>query len=318
MSIRYKENDKMSDVICDEPALLQMMTRFGIPLGVGEKSVKDVCTENDVDTDTFLAVANYTRQGAEVADYYANRISVKALIVYLSRAHAYFLNFQLPSIRRKLLEAIDCSRENEVAFLILKFYDEYMLEVRKHMQHENRKIFTYVNNLISGVRQEGFEIAQFAKSHEAIDRKLLELKNIIIKYYTRTDGYELLAGVLFDIFNCENDLRVHCSLEDDLFIPAVQKLEREVTAREISEEQNPDQTADSPADDVLSDREREIVRCAVCGMTNKEIAEKLYISINTVLTHRKNISRKLNIHSVSGLTIYAIVNKLVRLDEVKS
>jgi regulator of cell morphogenesis and NO signaling len=175
-----------------------------------------------------------------------------------------------------------------------------------------------VNNLISGVRQEGFEIAQFAKSHEAIDRKLLELKNIIIKYYTRTDGYELLAGVLFDIFNCENDLRVHCSLEDDLFIPAVQKLEREVTAREISEEQNPDQTADPPADDVLSDREREIVRCAVCGMTNKEIAEKLYISINTVLTHRKNISRKLNIHSVSGLTIYAIVNKLVRLDEVKS
>jgi regulator of cell morphogenesis and NO signaling len=264
-------------------------------------------------------VANYTRQGDEVAEYYANRISVKALIVYLSRAHAYFLNFQLPAIRRKLLEAIDCSRENEVAFLILKFYDEYMQEVRKHMQHENRKIFTYVNNLIGGVRQEGFEIAQFAKSHEAIDRKLQELKNIIIKYYTRTDGYELLAGVLFDIFNCENDLRVHCSLEDDLFIPAVQKLEQEVTARGMnpkSEETVGEEKAD--ADEVLSDREKDVVRCAVRGMTNKETAEKLFISVNTVLTHRKNISRKLNIHSISGLTIYAIVNKLVRLDEVNS
>jgi regulator of cell morphogenesis and NO signaling len=317
MSIKYKENDKMSDVICDEPSLLQMMTRFGIPLGVGEKSVKEVCAENDVDTDTFLAVANYTRQGVEVADYYANRISVKALIVYLSRAHAYFLNFQLPAIRRKLLEAIDCSRENEVAFLILKFYDEYMLEVRKHMQHENRKIFTYVNNLIVGIRQEGFEIAQFAKSHEAIDRKLQELKNIIIKYYTRTDGYELLAGALFDIFNCENDLRVHCSLEDDLFIPAVQKLEREVTARGLTGEQIEPDERESTENETLSDREKEIVRCVVCGMTNKEVAEKLFISVNTVLTHRKNISRKLNIHSVSGLTIYAIVNKLVRLDEVK-
>ena len=58
--------------------------------------------------------------------------------------------------------------------------------------------------------------------------------------------------------------------------------------------------------------------CAVKGMTNKEIAENLFISLNTVLTHRKNISRKLNIHSISGLTIYAIVNKLVNLDEVKT
>ena len=51
-------------------------------------------------------------------------------------------------------------------------------------------------------------------------------------------------------------------------------------------------------------------------MTNKEVAEKLFISINTVLTHRKNISRKLDIHSVSGLTIYAIVNQLVNIEEI--
>lgn len=67
----------------------------------------------------------------------------------------------------------------------------------------------------------------------------------------------------------------------------------------------------------LSQREKEIVGCIVRGMTNKEIAEKLFISIHTVVTHRKNISRKLQIHSAAGLTIYAIVNKLVELSEVK-
>jgi regulator of cell morphogenesis and NO signaling len=225
------------------------------------------------------------------------------------------LSFQLPSIRRKLLEAIDCSRENEVAYLILKFYDEYMSEVRKHMQHENRKIFTYVNGLMEGVKTQDFEIAQFAKGHDAIDRKLQELKNIIIKYYTRTDGYEMLAGVLFDIFNCEADLRAHCAVEDALFVPAVQRLEKEVAenGRTIDEELEEENNS---ANETLSDREKEIVGCIVKGMTNKEIAQTLFISVNTVLTHRKNISRKLNIHSISGLTIYAIVNKIVKLDEV--
>ena len=69
--------------------------------------------------------------------------------------------------------------------------------------------------------------------------------------------------------------------------------------------------------DTLSQREKEIVVCVVKGMTNKEIAEKLFLSFHTVITHRRNISKKLQIHSAAGLTIYAIVNKLVTLNEVK-
>lgn len=69
--------------------------------------------------------------------------------------------------------------------------------------------------------------------------------------------------------------------------------------------------------DSLSQREKEILGCVVRGMTNKEIAEKLYISVHTVITHRRNLTRKLQIHSAAGLTIYAIVNKLVDISEVK-
>ena len=75
----------------------------------------------------------------------------------------------------------------------------------------------------------------------------------------------------------------------------------------------------SPASETehLSQREKEIVICVVKGMTNKEIADQLFLSIHTVNTHRRNIARKLEIHSVAGLTIYAIVNKLVDISEVK-
>ena len=67
----------------------------------------------------------------------------------------------------------------------------------------------------------------------------------------------------------------------------------------------------------VAQREREIIICVVKGMTNKEIAGQLYLSTHTVITHRRNISKKLQIHSPSGLTIYAIMNKLVELEDIK-
>lgn len=69
--------------------------------------------------------------------------------------------------------------------------------------------------------------------------------------------------------------------------------------------------------EALSSREKEIVTCVVKGMTNKEIADALFLSTHTVITHRRNIARKLQIHSPAGLTIYAIVNKLVEIQDIK-
>lgn len=67
----------------------------------------------------------------------------------------------------------------------------------------------------------------------------------------------------------------------------------------------------------LSAREKEVIVCVIQGMTNKQIADKLYLSTHTIITHRRNISAKLQIHSTAGLTIYAIVNKLVELDNIQ-
>lgn len=68
----------------------------------------------------------------------------------------------------------------------------------------------------------------------------------------------------------------------------------------------------------LTPREKEIVIGIVKGLSNKEIAEDINVSVNTVMTHRRNIAAKLQIHSPAGLTIYAIVSKLVKLEDIKS
>ena len=69
--------------------------------------------------------------------------------------------------------------------------------------------------------------------------------------------------------------------------------------------------------ELLGEREKEVIVALVQGMSNKQIADHLCISTNTVITHRRNIARKLQIHSAAGLTIYAIVNNLVVISMVK-
>lgn len=314
---RYSETDKMSDLISDNYSLLMVMSRFGLSLGFGDKTVAEVCEAQGVHCPTFLTVANFISESHHKETHYDDSdYSLLALLDYLKRAHTYFLDFNLPSIRRKLIETIDCSGADEVATLILKFFDEYAREVRRHMDYENRSVFTYVEGLLEGNVSDTYDIATFASKHSQVNTKLTELKNIIVKYYPGKENNNLLNAVLFDIYNCEQDLATHCDVEDYLLVPAVYALERRVQldGKPLA---NADVSEKSSEQEALSAREKEIIACVVKGMTNKETAECLCLSIHTVITHRRNIARKLQIHSPAGLTIYAIVNKLVELADIK-
>ena len=316
----YTPTDKMSDIICDNYSLLQVMSRFDIPLGFGDASVEEVCQTNQVDCHTFLAVVNFINKGHSRSSLPYVDLSVQALMHYLKNAHHYFLDFQLPTIRRKLLEAIDCSTDGEVTILILKFFDGYVQEVRNHMNYEDAHVFTYVEKLLKGEKDEAYDINMFVRHHHHIDEKLTELKNSIIKYYPVNQNAYRMNSVLFDIFNCEKDLALHTDVEDYLFVSAVLQLEENIKNKKesiVSRVQEETISEEPASQDNLSQREKEIIRCVVKGLSNKEIAEELFISIHTVITHRRNIARKLEIHSPTLLTVYAIVNKLVDISEVK-
>jgi len=191
--------------------------------------------------------------------------------------------------------------------------------VRNHMSYEDTHVFTYVDKLLKGKKSEDYDINMFVRHHDHIDEKLTELKNSIIKYYPDSRKSYVMNAVLFDIFNCEKDLASHNEVEDYLFVPAVLQLEQQVSQSHTYKkvEEVPMAKEEKTAADDLSQREKEIITCVVKGMSNKEIAESLYISIHTVITHRRNIARKLQIHSPTLLTVYAIVNKLVDISEVK-
>jgi regulator of cell morphogenesis and NO signaling len=310
----YTEKDRMRDVIEDNSALLMAISRFGISLGFGDSSVSEVCRSHNVDCGTFLTVANFISGN----EYKHNDVSISSLMDYLKSAHAYFLEFSLPSIRRKLIEAINCRDEDNVSMLVLKFFDNYVSEVENHMKYENEHVFAYVEDLLNNKVHDNMSIANYSARHNSISAKLKELKDIIIGYYPLKNS-DLINSVLFDIIVCEQDLVSHCDIEDKIFVPEVKLIEDKLKLdavnagdAEARQEEN-----DSERIDALSDREKEIVRCVAKGMSNKEIADELCLSIHTVTTHRRNLCSKLQIHSPAGLTIFAIINNLVSLDEVK-
>ena len=307
----YTPTDRMSELVEQRYDLLRILSCFNFALGFGDKSIRQVCHEQQVDVNTFLAVVN---MGESYNAQLIENISVGELIKYLKNAHTYFLDFSLPMLRRKLSEAVTSAVENTVSLMILRYFDAYTEEVKRHMEYEEHNVFPHVEALLRG-EQVDYSIEEFAQQHRASDdhhviARITELKNILIKYYPSNSYNELLYSVLFDLFTYQRDLATHCRLEDDLFVPAVRMLMGGYVEHSVED------THSAEARDVLSTRERDVVIGVVKGMTNKEIADSLYLSVHTVTTHRKNIARKLQIHSAAGLTIYAIVNKLVALSDL--
>lgn len=311
----YEADDKMISIIRDNYNILQSLGSFGINLGFGDKTVREVCEEQGVDTYTFLAVINLTINGYKESDMVA-RLSLPTLLHYLKASHAYYIGFQLPFIRKELVEALD--ENDNLARLILRLYDEYAHSITSHMEYEEKNVFPYVQALIDGTATANFEIETFSKHHVQVNTKLKELKNIIIKYLP-SDGLHnnLLSATLYDIYNNEEWLDLHSLVEDEIFKPAIRQMELKLQKNDVSVKIS-NMISQAPlGDEQLSEREKDVIVALVQGMTNKEIADHLFISINTVITHRRNIARKLQIHSPAGLTIYAIVNNLVDISSVK-
>ncbi len=307
----YICSDRLRDLIDANSDLMMVAARFGISLGFGDKTVKEVCAEDGVDENTFLAVCNLIDNRP-----YSIDVSLTSLMNYLRSAHSYFLEFLLPSIRRKLLLAVSALPIDDVMLQLLKFFDDYCTEVRRHMEHENDSIFSYVDRLLKGDISDEFRIADYSVGHTSMTEKLEKLKDIFIRHYHVMNNL-LLVSALNDIIDCNADLCSHCEIEDRMFLPAVERLEQSMQLKERDAVPEDDKSDESDSLlEIMTEREKDILRCVARGMQNKEIADKLFISINTVTTYRRNISAKLNIHSAAGLTVFAILHHLVDINEI--
>lgn len=280
----------MAVVLAAHNELIPVLNRFGIRLGVGDKTVLDLCIEHDLNPDFIVTVLNVYLDESFIPDASLSLFDTESIADYFRQTVENYIHDLVPNIEKHLnaLIALSGSENSELGMLRLLF-----LKFKERMTNHLQNSVDYDDDFP--------------------DELLHDLKNILIKHLSEDYNQNLCYAVIFSLNSFELDLAAHNRLRNKVLRPKLNELDP-MGMQQLQDNISSDQPhSQHEPNHQLSNRETEILRLIVQGYLNKEIAEALNISHNTVLTHRKNIIAKTGIKTVSGLTFYCIRNGLISM-----
>ena len=284
-------NMKMSEAIESHLALVPVINRFGIRLGVGDDTIKTVCETHNVDPDFFLTIVNTFINKDYFPEKELQHFHLSHIIDYLKKTNHYYLQNQLPNIERHLHYFLRASDPTNTSLRLLgDMFSEFKDHLRRRIEADEREWFPHLLDSATEPKKSRLPRPKPTTENddEAIQATLDDMRHIMLKHLSGRYDENLCYAVLFAIDTLGRDIRQHNRIRHRILLPM------------IDDESNR-----------LSEREKDVLRLIVEGLTNKEIAARLYVSINTILTHRKNITSKLGIKTTPGLTFYAITHRLI-------
>ena len=235
------KNLKMADLILLNYQLLPIINRFGINLGFGEKTIQQICAQNEININFFLEIINAFHDKNYFPDENLQKFSIQLIINYLSKTHDFFSEVKLLAIEKMINQLIDNykGKNQQKIELIKNFFLGYKKEFISHITYENNTVFPYVITVekayisqskdnISIVMQNNYSIEKYANEHSNIHEKLFDLKNILIKYLPKLNEADLCNHILFDIFELETDLINHQRIEEKVLIPKIYAMEKKL------------------------------------------------------------------------------------------
>ncbi len=304
---------KMSELVEHNFHLLSILSRLGMKGSFADHSVEEMCSRYSFDADTFILICEvYSGREFKPSDELFRRCRIEDLLKYLHSSHEFYLNSALANLAPSIEEMIRYTQPVRQK-VFRQFFNGYRTELERHFEHEESHVMPYIRSLLDGCPEPGRSITHFHEQHSHIEESLSDLKKLIMQSMPPECDGEPRIEVLDNIFHLQLDLRYHTYIEDEVLMPLVERYEKQVPwhrsacSQEAAEEEHNE----------LSDREEEVLVQVARGLLNKEIADKLNISINTVITHRKNITRKTGIKTVPGLTVYAILRGLIDINSIE-
>lgn len=309
----FSVNMKASELVESNPGLLMVLSRLGIVGSFGERTVSEICVQHGLDARTVIMICRvYSSPDYVPSAEDLRRCSVADVLRYLHCSHDYYLKKALENIAASI-EAMIAPCQKDRQQVIWNFFQQYKSELKIHFEYEEGAVIPYVQNLMLGRHDPSFSIDRFEENHSNIDEKLSDLKNLVMKSLPHECDDDKRIALLIYLFALQNDLRSHTYIEDNILVPLARLLENPMLSRPEKDQEQ--QSEDGQVE--LSEREKEILVSVASGLINKEIADKHNISVNTVISHRKNISRKTGIKTVAGLTVYAILNNLIDIKSIE-
>ncbi len=233
----YLSTNKLSDLVHSNYFLLPVLNRFGIRLGFNDKTVQQVCIEQKIDINFFLAIVNTYSNSHYFPEADLLSFSPVLIVDYLRKTHKYYFEHIIPEIERRLERLLTgCSSTCNQLNLIKSFYNKYKTELARHLTSEDETVFPYVIEVTKAVenstklpdRYKKYSISKFQKEHSSIDQKVFDLKNLLIKYlepnYNDNDA-NMFLNLLFQF---ERDLIDHARIEDKVLVTKVLWLEKQL------------------------------------------------------------------------------------------
>lgn len=310
MGFKYTESTKVADMLTSNPNQMLLLEHLGISPLVQGKSVEELCAENNLRTTLYLAFATLYEGEQLTSMQEFEKSDLHNILTYLKNCHRYYLDEKIPKIKI-YVDEITAKGKTQGLKLLHDFTSDYIAEVTAHFNYENSIVFPYVAELEEkGSSDSTYCVTQYKQHHDNIEDKLTDLRELLVKYLPFDDSNHLRRKLLKGLYELEYDLKIHSHIEDAILIPLVEKYE--------SNSKSQDTNANRENEELLSVREKDVLRCLIQGKSNKEVADQLCISTHTVISHRKNISEKTGIKSLAGLTIYAIVHGIVNIESIEA
>lgn len=219
---------KLCDVILDEPSVITVINRFGIALGVGDKSVKEICRQKGIDTNFFLTILNAYIYESFFPENGFDSFGAQEIIGYLEKTNQSYLRYQLPNIERHFKALIDHSDKNNNLPLLLSLYNEVKDEMLKRIDNDNRHWFAEILRHEKGVApgQLTVEASDARRAADSIEDKLSDLKNMFVIHLRGDYDRNLCQAVLFAIISFEKDIRQNNRIRNHILYPLAVALKK--------------------------------------------------------------------------------------------
>ncbi|MDR1339651.1 MAG: hemerythrin domain-containing protein [Prevotellaceae bacterium] len=216
---------RLTNVIIEHPNVLNVLEYFNIPLGFGDKTIAEVAKEYSIAPNTLeVVISVYCRT---IPTRILNRTEIRDLLMFLQTSHNNFKLIKIPELKR-LIESFSMEIPTKYGKMLVAFFDEYIQEIDEHFMYEDRKVFPYISNVLNSRKTKDFKIREFERNHTDIGHKLLDLKNILIKYIPPEIVSEYRKQILYKLINLERDLMYHTQLEDNILVPFVKNMETNI------------------------------------------------------------------------------------------